>query len=318
MSGKLYGFIIGLMLVCNGLFAQSYRNEIGIQSDNDSYLAQGSDRYYTNGIFVYYRHALKNTSKPNIAGKILGFEAGQKLFNPQSGNIPSPNYIDRPFAGYLYVGSNLNILYKNESNLKLGIQAGIIGPSAHGEEVQKLIHRTFGFYPPNGWQYQVKNSAQLNLSAAYGKLLGRASWIDASIATYANLGTGFNGLGAGTLIRLGDFNQLFNSYSTQSNTLVSNASAAPLHQHEFFAFYKPMLSFVAYDATIQGNIFDKDDTDGEITKDIEPFVFSQQIGGAYSSNRWTFSLAGIFNTKDVKNVKRKHQWASAMLLYRFN
>src|SRR4051812_2392623 len=93
-------------------FAQSHKNEIGIQTDNDSFLGQGSDRYYTNGIFIYYRHALKvNEGDSKLKNKVLGFEAGQKIFNPQSGSIPSVDYLDRPFAGYLYIGSTLNFLY---------------------------------------------------------------------------------------------------------------------------------------------------------------------------------------------------------------
>ena len=241
--------------------AQTHSTEIGIETDNDSYLLQGSDRYYTDGIFIYYRHALKVKSgdSTRLSNKVLGFEAGQKIFNPQSGSIANnngvdqPGLIDRPFAAYLYVGATLNFLFKNESNLKLGAHAGVVGPIAFGKQVQDFVHDNFGFYHPSGWEYQIDNNYELNLSAEYNKLIARGQWIDVSLTSYLNLGNGFTGAGIGPLVRLGSFNQLFNSVSTQS-TVIKNETIAPLHRHELFFYYKPLFNYVAYDATIQGRI----------------------------------------------------------------
>lgn len=304
------------LLTAGHLFAQSHANEIGIQSDNDSYLAQGSDKYYTNGIFLYFRHALKvkDQDTTKLKNKILGFEAGQKMYNPQGGNIPSPEYVDRPFAAYLYAGSTLNLLYSNESNLKLGAQIGIVGPGAKGKQAQEFIHRVFSFYPPTGWQYQVTDGAELNLSAEYNKLLTRAKSVDLSFNSYGNLGNGFSGAGAGLMLRAGNFNQLFNSVSTQSTA--SRLKATPLHKHEFFAYYKPALNYVAYDATIQGSLF-KQHTANEITLDREPVILSNQLGVAYTANHWVIDASATFHTKDVKEMFQAHQWASVTLLYRF-
>lgn len=303
--------------------AQSHSNEIGIQSDNDSYLGQGSDRYYTDGIYVYYRHALKVDANTNLQNKIFGFETGQKIFNPQTGSISyngvdNPGYIDRPFAAYLYLGSTLNLLYKNESNLKLGAQIGVVGPDAYGRQVQTFVHDNFGFYHPSGWQYQVDNDLELNLSAEYNRLLKRSSWIDVSLTSYANLGNGFSGLGIGPLFRFGDFNQLFNSVSTQS-TAIQSAVAAPLHSHELFFYYKPQFNLVAYDATVQGSLFgSRSPGSMEVTLDAERFVFSNQLGIGYSGKRFVIDAAAVFHTKDVKQMVQSHQWGSVTLLYRFH
>lgn len=301
--------------------AQSHKNEIGLQADNDSFLAQGSDRYYTNGIFIYYRHALKVSDQDTatLKNKVLGFDAGQKIFNPQGGNIPAAEYVDRPFAGYLYFGANLNFLYSNESNLKLSAQIGVVGPGAQGKEVQEDIHKWFGFYPPTGWEYQVNDGAELNLAAEYNKLLARGSSADLSFNSNLALGNGFSGASAGLMLRLGNFNQLFNSVSTQS-TVSRLGNAKPLHQHEFFAYYKPALSFVAYDATIQGSLFKSHDPNStEVTKSKEPFIFSNQFGGSYTANHWVFDASVIFRTKDTKEMIHSwHQWGSITALYRFN
>jgi lipid A 3-O-deacylase len=319
MRFKLLTFLI-CFLGTASVFAQSHSTEIGLQTDNDSYLGQGSDRYYTDGIFFYYRHALKVNAKDSatLSNKVLGFEFGQKIFNPQSGYVPDPQYVDRPFAGYLYIGTTLNFLYSNESNLKLGAQLGVVGPASQGESVQTFVHKTFGFYTPGGWQYQIKNDVELNLSAEYNRLLARAKWIDVSLTSYANLGNGFTGAGVGPLLRLGLFNQLFNSISTQS-TATQNNNVKPLHAHELFLYYKPQINYVAYDATIQGGLFDKhnDPNSQEITLDKEPFIFSNQAGVAFTTNRFVFDIAAIFHTKDVKEMVQSHQWGSVTALYRF-
>ena len=314
-------YLLGLFLLVvtvNRLHAQQHSREAGFQSDNDSYLGKGSDKYYTNGTFLYYRQALPvATANTSLANKVLGFEAGQKMFNPQGAVIPSAFYLDRPFAGYLYVGSTLNFLYKNESSLKLGAQIGITGPAAAGKETQQLIHRIFNLYQPQGWRYQIHNDAEVNLSGSYTRKLIRLGPVDAAGYAYANLGNGFTGAGIGPMLRAGLLNQLFNSVSTQS-TAVNNAAVQPLHKSELFAYYKPVVNYTAYDATVQGSLFRSHPAnDNEYTSTPERFVFSQQVGVAYAGPRWVFDVAAVYHTKDVTSMVKKHQWGTVTALYRF-
>lgn len=310
-----------LTFTAASVFAQNHRNEFGIQTDNDSYLAQKSDRYYTDGLFFYFNHALKikGTDSTSLRNKVLGFELGQKIFNPQGGNIQGPEYVDRPFAGYLYIGSTLNYLFKNESNIKIGGQLGVVGPASFAKQTQTYVHKTFGFYTPVGWQYQIQNDVELNLSVQYNKLLARAAGADVSLISYANLGNGFTGAGLGPLFRLGKFNQLFNSVSTQS-TVSANNAITPLTRHELFLYYKPQFNYIAYDATIQGSLFKKHNQPGtnEVVLTPEHLMFSNQIGLAYTSNRWVLNAAATFHTKDATLMIRPHQWGSVTALYRFN
>ncbi|RCH56505.1 lipid A deacylase LpxR family protein [Mucilaginibacter hurinus] len=316
MRLKIILAVLGIALALN-TSAQTHANEFGFQSDNDSFLAQGSDRYYTNGLFVHYRHAL-TVNSDKLRNKVLGFELGQKIFNPRTGQIPDRSYIDRPFAGYLYIGANINYLYADESNLKLGLRTGVVGPSALGKQSQSVIHNTFGFYTLRGWEYQIQNNFQLNLSAEYNRLLTRTTVADVSLATNAQLGTGFTGAGAGVMLRLGNFNQLFNSVSTQS-TAMRNINHTPLHRYELFFYYKPSLNFIAYDATIQGGLFNGSMQQGnEVTLTKNPLVVSNELGISYGGKRWVLGLSAIFNSREVKQMVRSHQWGSATVLYRFN
>ena len=94
--------------LCSSVFAQSHSSEIGIQSDNDSYLAQGSDRYYTDGIFIYYRHVLSVNGNTNLQNKVLGFETGQKIFNPQTGKSKLNLRIRRQKDLFIQFGGNIS------------------------------------------------------------------------------------------------------------------------------------------------------------------------------------------------------------------
>jgi hypothetical protein len=120
------------------------------------------------------------------------------------------------------------------------------------------------------------------------------------------------------MIRLGDFNQLFNSESTQS-TAIKSQNFKPLHDHELFFYYKPQINFVAYDATIQGSLFGtKSPTSMEVTSDPEHFVLSNQLGVGYSGKRFVIDVAAVFQSKSTKEMVQSEQWGDVTVLYRFH
>jgi hypothetical protein len=135
------------------------------------------------------------------------------MFNPISGYAPDPIKQDRPFAGYLYAGGNVNLLYKKERIIKAGLEIGTVGSDALGEDAQKLLHDLVGFYEINGWQYQIRNELAVNLSAQYTQLLHRSAKkdIDFSFEGYANVGTTFSGAGVASYLE----QEISISYLTQ-------------------------------------------------------------------------------------------------------
>src|SRR6478672_4412536 len=153
---SLFFFLLLIILKSN---AQNsiYKNEMGFKSENDAYLGIKQDRYYTNGLFISFRSAIKPSDTSKIIKKIWSLKIGQEMYNPKSGATYSIDAVDRPFAAYSYGSTSLQWLLKSENIFKAEIQFGITGPSAFGEEGQKFIHRTFGFYDIRGWQYQVKD-----------------------------------------------------------------------------------------------------------------------------------------------------------------
>ena len=297
----------------------NYKSEFGFRSENDSYLAGGQDRYYTNGLALNFRTALNEMKfkNKNLNKMILEMEAGQKIFNPQSGSISNSIYVDRPFAGYLYGGVSLNFLFQSENNLKLSLNGGTIGPASLAKEAQELMHKVIGFYEIDGWQWQVNNELAINASAEYNYLINRFAneKVDFTVNSYINVGNTFSGSGIGLTFRSGAINPLFKSATSQSR-ISNSAIQKEFTEKEFFFYAKPMLNYVIYDATIQGGLFNKDK--GPIVFDAKPLVFSQQIGATYSKNRITADFSILFKTKEVKSSAKPHQYGSIALFYRFN
>jgi hypothetical protein len=320
---KHYFTVLLILLFISQSFSQNltkaFEHEFGFRSENDSYLGGGQDRYYTNGLLLNFRTALDQSKLGNkkLNKMILEFEAGQKIYNPQSGSILSIVNVDRPFAGYLYAGAALNLLYNSENNLKLNLQAGTIGPSSLAKEAQELMHDVVGFYEINGWQWQVKNEFAINASAEYNYLINRseAGKVDFTANSYVNIGNTFSGAGAGIMFRTGAINPLYNSASSQSR-VSKNSTGKNDVGREFFFYAKPMLHYIAYDATIQGGLFIKDK--GPVVFEAKPVVFSQQAGAIYSQNRFTADFSILFKTREVESIAKAHQFGSIALYYRFN
>lgn len=316
MQFKKISLSVVMVLCYASTFAQSFKNEFGFRSDNDAYLFYGQDRYYTNGLFITFRHALNQQKLKGKLEKVTyEIEAGQKMYNPISGDRPIAATHDRPFAGYLYAGGKVNLFYQNEVVLKTGIELGTVGPRALGKEAQELLHNIVGFYEIRGWEYQIENELAANLSAQGLKLLYRSAKKDVDFSLEANVlaGTTFSGASAGIVFRAGKINQLFNSAYTNA-AISNNEKTKKFVESEFFFYAKPQLSAVFHDSTIEGSMFNNT---SPVTFGAKPFVFSQQLGFNYSSRRFTFDFGLTFKSKEVKSTAKAHQFGSISMFYRF-
>ncbi|MCO4291544.1 lipid A deacylase LpxR family protein [Solitalea sp. MAHUQ-68] len=297
------------------------------QTDNDSYAFTNSDRYYSNGIFLSFRKTMDSESnkfRSSVAKKIFGFSFGHEIYMPYTAQRKyySESLIDRPYAGYISLTGNWDTYYKNESALELSTSIGFVGPSTNVQELQSWTHEKFGYYHPLGWNHQIQNAFGANAKAGYQKKIVSNQFgkrfFDMSVGGEARVGTFFNGASVQTTIRLGALEKMFNSLVYNAKTV--NGLSADEKERDFeCAFYIiPMLNYVAYDATIQGNIFESHDIQDEIIKTPAPFVFNQQIGFMYTKNRWGLNLMYNYRSKETKEAIKSTQFGSFKLMYFFN
>lgn len=288
-------------------------HEVTINSDNDAYLFINQDQYYTNGIAFSYR---KLRDAKYLKGKqekiIREFSLGHKLYNAYNG-FSELALMDRPFTAYLYVRARESWFYKNESLFSVAAETGVYGKGAFGRQMQEGFHHLFGFYEISGWDYQLKGNATFDIRADYNRLLVRSpsQKLDLQLLTRVSVGLNQSYIGVGPTLRLGKINKLFESVLFRSRLTASSNSV----KNERYFYYRPMVSYRLYDASIQGGMLLHDR--GPVTFGIQPWMLSQVIGFAYAKQHFSIDAHLQFNTKEVKSTATGHQYGSISLGFLF-
>lgn len=142
--------------------------------END-YFGGDTDHNYTSGVRItYFDYGFE---PPKLAKSLddyiptfevnettsTYYSIGQNLYTPEDIEAVNPDPKDRPYAGFLYFSTGLTSLTDNHVD-DLEATIGIIGPWALGDETQTLVHETFDFDEPMGWDSQLENELGLILS----------------------------------------------------------------------------------------------------------------------------------------------------------
>lgn len=139
------------------------RNQIGLRHDNDFILL--TDRYYTAGLFLTYRHRLEKGIF-NSQSEQLSFSIGQEIITPSYLMTDDVQLLDRAYVGFSalrsgwsYVGSNHMI----EAKLLLGIA----GKASGAGRVQRWYHHYVIKTETPTWVGEMENSVHYNLYTKY-------------------------------------------------------------------------------------------------------------------------------------------------------
>ena len=307
-----------LLILCSvTLFSQrKYANEFSFLNDNDLYISPSQDRYYTNGMFLTYRY-LSNNTPENIEKKIFEVQLGHHMYTPFKATVNQHMNHDRPFAGYLFGSFGINRFYKNQTILKTAIQIGTLGTSAMSKELQDFIHTIYGYKKAIGWKYQIANAFAINLNADYIKNIANNEFLDINWFNNAKIGTIYTDISTGFYGRIGlkPLQKIINSIAFNANLNTKNTNFN--NEIESFIYIKPMFSYIAYDATIEGSFLNKN---SPITFDIEPFKFTTEIGIRFTTNRFNFGYAVNYHTKKLKSIRvpKGNFYGTIQLNYQFN
>lgn len=140
------------------------RSAVDLTTENDVYGNWG-DRYYTNGVRLAY--VSPDVLFPGDSGRdsTLRWFAGaaQEIYAPKDRYSRLPPAGDHPYSAWLYATGGL--AWADDTSLDLfTVNAGVVGPSALGEQAQNNYHRLIGVKPLNGWDTQLHDEPGVDIA----------------------------------------------------------------------------------------------------------------------------------------------------------
>jgi lipid A 3-O-deacylase len=221
-------------------------------------------------------------------------------------------YGDRPFAASLFlknfVRSNLN----HQSSLNASLSLGVIGSTASGYWMQSTIHRWIHDKQPLGWNNQIKNDLIINYETGIEKNFFSVRKI-ILINGFANgrLGTYNDKLYTGLVFMFGKLNPTIASVFCKKET--SEEGIKRVREKFSFHFYmQPVMSAVAYDATLQGGMFNRQSPYTIANKAMERITFQGNYGIVINFRRINIEYFQSVLTKEYV-TGHVHRWGGIRL-----
>ena len=211
-----------------------------------------TDRSYSQGVLVEFIHPslLKSPISKILvspAGTALrsGITAEINAFTPQQIGSPYIQYTDQPFAAtFLLKQFAITSDSVHKWQLVCSAGLGVVGPPALGKEIQVGLHRATNSIIPEGWPNQVSSDLLVNYTVAYSRtLLDVGKWFRINGDVSATAGTPFTNASAGFTGTIGWMDPAFSGIQKEV--------------FRFHFFYQPRFQAIAYDATLQGGLFNR-------------------------------------------------------------
>jgi len=245
--------------------------------ENDFFGA--TDRYYTQGVHlevVHPRLRLPGVARLLIAPKNVRTRFGV-AFEDDGYTSSDLKQATIPFGDHPYAGTKQlrTFMIANDTArarvTSSSLTIGLIGPGAGGREIQTYIHRRTGNTIPMGWTHQIRNDLILNYEVTGEQRVRRWGNIaQVSAHGVARLGTYQSGLTSGATLMLGRLPALPQRSRGASRAL--------------YAYAKPQLQFVGYDATLQGGLFNRSSPYTIASRDVSRSVYRHYVGLVYRSD----------------------------------
>lgn len=307
--------IIILVLLSTSLtYAQQKRlvRELQVENDNDAYtLNLSRDQYYSNGVAIRYRALTDSTKwKPHLAKMIRSYDLNHRIYSPKHLFWENVEEMDRPYAGQIALAASNEYYYNKSAYLKAKLELGWMGPSLRTGDLQYEWHKAFGMQLPLGWDYEINDAPIINTYATYAQTILSGKILDLSSESNLALGTSFTHLRQELTVRFGTFKPI--QHSTHFNGVLGIENKGP-DNHEFYFFLSPGYEYVAYNATIEGNLIGKESI---YTETREPWVFQMRAGIMASWTKFDFALLYYRRTKETTEAQY-HKYVGIRMNQRF-
>ena len=288
---------------------------------NDPSLPEWVRKY--NSALKFFHELNPNNSADYSLERNLVISFGQTMYTVSEQYIDETALVldDRPYAGYLFLGTAYHT--KDDEQLDtIEVNLGIVGPSALGQEAQDFVHKVRGFEKFKGWDNQLRDEPTLQIVYEHKHRVAERFLMDGKFQqdiiwhagfSLGNLATYLN---AGAEYRIGL--QLPKDFGTAS-LRTGGDSSAPMsggirRTQNGFGGWHLFASFdgraVAHDIFLDGNTFKESHS-----VDRRPLVGDMSVGFSFTYNRWKYSLAKVFRTREFEGQERSHSFGSLSISY---
>lgn len=238
---------------------------------------------YTQGLFLGYSHDLNERDQ-------ISFYLAHDMFSP-SGDAklnPTATPGDRAFCGYFFGGVDWNSRPTDWFRYRLGLDVGVVGPDAGGEELQDTLHWLISAEKYRAWNdqvrnrhgYAVKGMATLTPSVDLGSL--NAGLYPHLSAVGGNL---FSFVGFGASVALGN-DRVFNS-----DNGFGLLSRRGMFQSATPGFFYKVFAGVEFREVDKSYILEgHTEESGLTTVDLNRWVDEYRVGGAIGFSSMAFSM----------------------------
>jgi len=290
----------------------SYKNinsdrYLRITYDNDFFTAM--DKYYTQGANIeiaspalkkYWISRLLVT--PGYDYVRYGITGAHEGYTPRYIDRSEILQNDRPFAACWYVKTfQVSIDTIKKQRFSTTLSTGVIGPAALGNELQTIIHRALGNVLPNGWHNQIRNDAVLNYQVNYEhQLLAAGKYFMMDAGGMVRAGTLSDKASVGMTLMAGYFESPYSAAVLKGKDL------------RIYAYEHPEVSYVAYDATLQGGVFNRQSPYVIPARDIERITFMNRWGLVLNYRRVTLEYFQVYLTPEFSGGGY-HTWGGVQV-----
>jgi len=289
----------------------NFRHWIQIDWAND-FVFQ-TDRYYTNGMSVsYYNQSMVHSfinyiHLPNRDDEntFYGLHLNQDIFTPINKDAVVYNGYDRPFSSYLLIGSSKIITNRKVHLVRESrFQIGLLGKYGGGEWVQNGIHSVLPTSAVvEGWTNQMQTDLAISYYLSFEKGLITSQSVQLGGVLEGQLGVPDTYLASGLRFRTGKVDKYYHSLNfTKSN------------EFEFYFYSDLTGKFVAYNATIQGGIFNKS-SDLNYPQ-LQPLVFTMDTGINMGYSSIILRLGAKLISPEFKQGQ-PHRWGYVSITFGF-
>jgi hypothetical protein len=334
---KLYKtfFLVLFISFANKEFAQSKESKeptklFRLYEDDDflNITGNGTDKSYSNGTRLDFFYQKKNKRNffldklmPNAGNNsknIYGWSIMQIMVTPSDISVKEYQPNDYVYAGALF---GVHSLYSYNPKRKYALQteviAGVRGPISFAKEVQTGFHRFINYQKPMGWDNQLRTMPLLNINfTAEKQFFALGNFLEINGGTRIKGGSFVDAVALYPMIRIGKMSPYFDGYLNQFGSFKRNGKSI---KAQYYFVFKPMESFVAYHALIQGKRKNDNNYDSKFkTNDsnIQHLISDIQFGAVVAFGNFSVSYMQTY-TSEYKKGLYNHSVGNASLYFRW-